>query len=109
MTVEQTDVIDVIGIDTGGTLVLTISDHLGWESEAAHFELLEARLNAYLAFLESRQVTLEYPDSEGRRVALRVVTRFVPTAGARAFLEKVRVALELAGYELRTSTLDDDN
>jgi hypothetical protein len=32
MTVEQHDVVDFVGIDPAGNVVLTVSDHLRWDS-----------------------------------------------------------------------------
>ncbi len=53
MSVEQTDVVDFISIDKHGTAVLTISDHLGWDSADDHVVKLQKELNRYLVFIES--------------------------------------------------------
>ena len=48
MSIEQTDLIDIISIDrlTGET-ILTISDHLDWSDSATHLRLLQNKLNRY--------------------------------------------------------------
>ena len=61
MGVEQTTVIDAIGIDqVSGAVHLTIADALAWD--AAHLRLLQEKLNAYLAFVESGELYLVATD-----------------------------------------------
>jgi hypothetical protein len=56
VTIEQADKVDSIGVDKQThELVLTISDHLSWENEAAHLAALESKIGAYLDFLSTRQ------------------------------------------------------
>lgn len=52
MSVEQFDVVDV---KESGHVVLTISDHLDWSNSEEHQTILQAKLNKYLAFVESGQ------------------------------------------------------
>ena len=102
MSIEQTDVIDIISTDrVTGHVVLTISDHLDWSSGAAHQALLQAKLNRYLAFVESGEILESYPDAKDRPVEFKVVFQFAPDAGGQAFLAKVRPVVESAGFRLR--------
>lgn len=41
--------------DDSGTLVLLLADGDGWDDEAAHLLALQAKLNAYAAFVEGGQ------------------------------------------------------
>ena len=62
MSIEDPDVIDIIGIDrTTGDVVLTISDHLDWSDSVAHQLLLQAKLNRSLAFVEGGEIFEEIP------------------------------------------------
>lgn len=64
MGVQQTTVIDAIGIDkVTGAVHLTIADALEWD--AAHLRLLQEKLNAYLAFVESGGLHSAYPSAAG--------------------------------------------
>jgi hypothetical protein len=57
VSVEQTDIIDIISTDRAtGHVVLTISDHLDWSDSTAHQMLLQTKLNRYLAFVESDEI-----------------------------------------------------
>ena len=102
MSIEQTDVVDIIGIDRmTGQVVLTISDHLEWSDSTAHQVLLQSKLNRYLAFVESGEILESYPASKDRPVAFRVVFKFPPDEAGRAFLTKARGVIESAGFSLR--------
>lgn len=52
MSIEETEVIDFIGIDKEqGEVSLTISDHLEWDDN--HLFILQKKLNSYISFIES--------------------------------------------------------
>jgi len=101
MSVEETSVIDIIGIDQTGQVVLTISDHLDWSDTIAHQKVLQEKLNRYLAFVESGEIIESYPDARNRTVAFRVVFKFPPDASGRSFLNKVEAVIESAGFTWR--------
>jgi hypothetical protein len=102
MSIEQNDVIDIISIDrTNGDVILTVSDHLDWSESAGHQTLLQAKLNRYLAFVESGEILQSYPDAKDRSIVFAVVFRFCPDEGGRAFLAKVRKIIESAGFSFR--------
>ena len=62
MTIDQTGVVDFIGIDTAGNVRLTISDHLEWDvNTKEHLFQLQEKLNCYLAFVESGEILETYP------------------------------------------------
>jgi len=102
MTVEQSDVVDSIGVDIHcGSVVLTVSDHLDWgEGEERHLRLLQEKLNTYLRFVESDELHIAYPDSMGRPVIIEVVFRHPPSHTAREFLSRARAAISSVGMTL---------
>jgi hypothetical protein len=101
MSIEQTDVIDIVSTDRmTGCVVLTISDHLDWSDSTAHQVLLQSKLNHYLAFVESGEILQSYPDAKNSPIAIKVVFRFPPDEAGRAFLLKVRPIIESAGFNL---------
>jgi len=102
MSVEQTDVVDVISTDKQtGHVVLTISDHLDWSDTIAHQTILQAKLNKYLAFIESGEILARFGDAKGRPVAIRVVFKFRPDSAGWSFLEKAKAVINSAGFSLR--------
>lgn len=53
MSVEEINSIDIISVDQTGQVILTVSDHLEWRDNLKHQEILRAKLNVYLRFVES--------------------------------------------------------
>ncbi len=103
MTVEQTDVIDAIGVDKEtGELVLTVSDHLEWSDE--HLLLLQEKLNLYIDFIEAGELLDVYPDSKGRQVSINVVCKYSPDIKSSAFLSKVGSIVEQSGVKFSFET-----
>ena len=102
MSIEQSDMVDIIGTDrVTGDVVLTISDHLDWSDSTAHQMLLQSKLNRYLAFVESGEILESYPDAKDRPVVFRVVFQFPPDASGQTFLTKVKPIIEAAGFAFR--------
>jgi len=99
MTVEETKVIDVISLDKQtGQVILTVSDHLEWKDSTRHQEILQAKLNAYLAFVESGEILTRYPDAMERTVLFKVVLKFKPDPEGRLFLHRAQKVIEKAGF-----------
>jgi uncharacterized protein DUF6572 len=102
LSVEQLDIVDVISTDTKtGHVVLTISDHLDWSNSVEHQTALQAKLNKYLAFVESGEILTRYPDAKGRPVAIKVVFKHKPDNEGWRFLTKAKGVIESAGFSLR--------
>ena len=102
MSVDQTDVVDILGIDREtGDVVFTISDHLDWSNIVEHQVLLQKKLNRYLAFVESGEILEQYPNAKKRPVPFRVVFKFRPDESGRAFIARAREVIESAGFTLR--------
>ena len=95
MSVEQTDVVDILGIDREtGHVVLTISDHLDWSDSVEHQTILQEKLNTCLASVESGEILGQYPEAKNRPVAFRVVFQVPPDESGRAFVARAREAIE---------------
>ena len=102
VSVEQTDVVDIMGIDRNtGHVVLTISDHLDWSNSVEHQDILQKKLNRYLAFVESGEILEQYPNAKNRPVAFRVVFQVPPDESGWAFIARARQVIESAGFTLR--------
>ena len=106
MSVEESGVVDAVGIETAsGKIVLTISDHLDWSDADDHEFKLQEKLNAYLRFVESEEIFESYPKARGRVVVIDVVLRVAPSPRGQEFFETVRPILAGAGLELRARVL----
>jgi hypothetical protein len=99
--VDQTRVIDIISISKQtGEVELTISDHLDW-SDNEHLLLLQEKLNAYLAFVESGEIYDQYPKAKGREIVFEIIFVFKPSPIANEFLERAQETVQSAGFKLR--------
>jgi hypothetical protein len=98
MTIEQSDVIDFVGIDRHtGNVVLTISDHLSWEDVETHTVALRKKIDAYLAFVGGGQFVESYPKARGRNVEIRIICEHEPISTAAPIIESFRCELESLG------------
>lgn len=101
MSVDQTGIIDFIGIDNfSGNLVLTISDHLEW-SDKEHLLLLQEKINAYLSFVESDEILTTYPNAQGRNIVINLVCKHPPDRNGIDFLNRVTLIIEGAGMAFK--------
>ena len=102
MSVEDVKTVDAISIDVDGNIVLTISDHLEWNDE--HLLLLQEKLNNYLSFIESGEISESYPPAKDSKIKINVVYKYEPTIEGVLFLSKCSSIISKAGigfsYEL---------
>jgi hypothetical protein len=101
MSIDQLNVVDTISTDSGGNVVLTVSDHLDWSDSVQHQIALQAKFNKYLAFVESGELLERYPDAKSRAVVFKVVFKFAPDSEGVAFLTRAQAVIESAGFKLR--------
>lgn len=105
MSIDQSDVVDSIGIDPiKNEVQLIITDHLDWtgddRTDNKHMYLLQEKINAYLCFIESGEIYTTYPQARGNALVIRVVAKFDLSAKARAFFDKIRNTLLTSGYRI---------
>lgn len=98
MAVDDPGVVDIVSIDPSGSAVLTVADHLDWTETVAHQSVLQAKLNRYLAFIESGEILEKYPRAEGRKIVIDVVMKHKPDAEGIRFLERAGAIIEAAGF-----------
>ena len=93
------------GIDRlTGRAVLTISDHLAWDSDD-HLLTLQDKLNAYLRFIESGELVQQYPEAKDRAPQITVVFKYPPSENGLQLLERVSKAIESVGIRFHYETL----
>jgi len=85
---------------------LTIVDDLDWSAEQEHLMLLQNKLNAYLAFVESGEVFDRLAEEVGRKVPrstpvkVSILAKCDVTPRAQAFLEHAVDAFRKTGVTL---------
>jgi len=105
MSVDQSNVVDSIGIDpTKNQVQLIITDHLEWtgddRTDNEHMYLLQEKINAYLRFIESGEIYAAYPQARGKSLVVRVVAKFDLSTRAQEFFDAIQNTLLTAGYRI---------
>lgn len=101
MSIEEVNKVDIIGTDKkSGNIILTISDHLDWDSDIYHEEVLQEKLNGYISFIESGEIYNEYPESKDRKIIIKIVSKYQYPKRGLDFLEKVTPILSSIGVGL---------
>jgi hypothetical protein len=102
MSVDETNKIDFTSLDKNGShVLLTISDHLGWEEEEGeHLLLLQDKLNTYLYFIESGKLVETFSWADGLPVVISIVGKFPLSTEATRFFGLVKGKLEEIGVSL---------
>jgi hypothetical protein len=101
MSVDEPNRIDMLSFDPATReIVLTISDHLDWTNSTRHQEILQKKLNAYLAFVESGELHEKYPEAGSGRICLKIVLKFKPDKKGLLFLNRAQKVVESAGFRL---------
>lgn len=101
MSITQKEKIDIIGIENGNTVVLTISDHLDWKDSIYHLRVLEDKINTYLEFIEGGQILEDYPDSLGKQLVIDIASKYPYCKEGLVFIEKAKVITKTFNVELR--------
>ena len=92
MGLDNPGVVDAIGFEPAtGFVVLTINDDLDWTDEVGHLEALQAKLNAYFAFIETGEINEAYPDAVGRPLRIDILGRELFPEHRRDFLDLAAV------------------
>ena len=117
MSLRRPRVIDYLGVEkTSGHLTLIVTDDEDWSDEVLHMELLQEKLDSYLAFVESGEVHVSLKEELGRTVPsdtpvdVRILAKYPASRRGLAFLDDARSRFRQAGVtlEYRVLTWDED-
>lgn len=88
LNIEKTNVLDGVAIDENGTtLIMLLSDGMDWHDEGKHLLLLQAKLNNYIAYIESKQYLQQYPKVEFIKIEVKFL--FKETENCKKFLAQI--------------------
>lgn len=95
MSIIDSDKVDGMGIhNEGRTLAMLISDHLDWTNEYEHLMQLQNKLNAYIAFIESKQYEAIYPEQNIISYQIEVHFQYEPVKSCIKLLDYFNKQLE---------------
>lgn len=95
MGIDNPEAVDALGIDPDtGDALLVITDDLDWADPVAHLNALQAKIGAYLGFIQTGQFEAALPESEGRRRRIAVIQQFEPPIQLVPILDQLGDQLE---------------
>lgn len=106
MAIDNTNVIDGIGIDKNGkALRLLLTDHLAWSgnnalSEYDHLTLLQNKINAYISYLETKQYEEQYPEEKVEMAIIEIHFAYDITGNCEKFLNTVQNQIGQYGIKI---------
>ncbi|MGL4818928.1 MAG: DUF6572 domain-containing protein [Bacilli bacterium] len=107
MSIMETTVIDGVGVHKEtGNVMFVISDHLDWSEEFEHLVLLQDKLNAYIAFIESGEINERYPIATGRAIEIVVYAKYNRSEKATEFYHVAGAQIAQIGITLRFELID---
>lgn len=110
MSVMETNKIDSMGIDEkNNTLVFLITDHLTWlVEEYKHLKLLQSKLNAYVAYIESKQYKSIYRNREFDSFRIEILFKYQCTENCEKFLTAGRNQLKSHNIDVKYQVSKDE-
>lgn len=105
MSVAEKDKIDGIGVDEKtNTLVFLIADHLPWIiEEYKHLKILQAKLNTYIAYIDSKQYKSIYRNKDFEQFRIEIVFKYQFTENCEKFLSTARAELKSHNIAIKYS------
>lgn len=108
MTIEQENVIDIIGVNEEKKYIsLIISDHLEWDEKNEKLLILQNKINAYLAYIESGQIYEQHPNAKSLDVVIDLTCLHKPSTEGLKFLGMIAPIIEGAGFKFEWSVANE--
>lgn len=97
MTILDKNTIDIISIQETKCFLI-IAQHMEWDYdpnlyEATILELLENKINIYLAYIEN-QLYSDYPEAKNKDLVIEVGCKYPLNKEAECFFANVKIALK---------------
>ena len=93
--IGDADTVDALGIDPdSGDALLVISDDLDWSDPVAHINALQAKIGAYLGFIQTGQFEAALPESAGRKRRIAIIQQYEPPIQIVPILDQLGDQLE---------------
>lgn len=108
MGIDNANAVDALGIDPDtGHALLVISDDMDWSDPVAHINALQAKIGAYIGFVNTGQLEVALPESAGRTRKMAVIQQFEPPLQMVPILNQLGEQLEAFDIEFGYGPLPD--
>ena len=104
MSVVDNKTVDGVALtDDKKGIILLITDHLEWKDEYQHLIMLQAKINAYISFLEEKQYEDIYQDVSIMYGIIEIHFLYCLTKNAEKFLHSVNNQLNELDIKIQYS------
>lgn len=104
MSIVDNKTVDGVALtDDKKGIILLITDHLEWKDEYQHLIMLQAKINAYISFLEEKQYKDIYQDMSIMYGIIEIHFLHCLTKNAEKFLHSVNNQLNELGIKIQYS------
>lgn len=105
MSVEDSEVIDLIGHDRNGTVVLIMVEGREWDGSKERLLELQDKLNAYAAFALDGELIERHPEFVGKAVRIELRCATLPDQTTAEFIRNAAKLLEDVGLTLKVQQI----
>lgn len=99
MAVSDPATVDAVGLDPDtGDAMMVISDDLDWSDAMAHINALQAKIGAYIGFMNSGQLDEALPEAVGRKRRIAIFQQYEPPGPMMQILDQL--GEQLAAFEI---------
>ena len=103
MSIYEQQQIDLITVNDKN-VELVITDYREWENEEdavnEHMFLLQEKINTYIACYESGELFDIKPTAKGKKIIIRIISKYCLNNNGIWFLSKVKTVLKAVNIEL---------
>lgn len=108
MAIDNANAVDALGIDPDtGHALLVISDDMDWSDPVAHLNALQAKIGAYIGFVNTGQLEAALPEAAGRTRKIAVIQQYEPPLQVVPILDQLGEQLEAFDIEFGYGPLPD--
>lgn len=102
MSIENINVIDGIALaENKKGFILLITDHLDWNDQLSHLNLLQDKINSYLEFIENEQYKEIYPNRKFKQAIIEIRFLYDIPDNCKTFLDSASSQILQLGVNLR--------
>lgn len=95
MAVSEADTVDALGLDPDtGDAMMVIVDDLDWSDPMAHINALQAKIGAYLGFMNTGQLDEAMPQAVGLRRRIAIFQQYEPPGPMMQILDQLGEQLQ---------------
>jgi hypothetical protein len=103
--VFQTNVVDIVGQDASGRILVIMVESRAWGADDAQASQLKDKINAYAGFITDGSLARHYPETIGHPVDVQLNCPEAPNGEFAKIVEHARMQLQRLGIGFRVKIM----